>query len=264
MTLGFIGLGNMADAIIGGILKEGLANRNQIIGSTKTKKSADAKAKKYGISVTMDNRMIVKHCDVVFLAVKPQFLAEVIEEIKEDVTDGTLFISIVAGKTMSYIEEQFGRKIKLIRCMPNTPALVLEGCTGYCVNEKVIDAEREYARKLLASFGKAMEVPEKLIDVVGGVSGSSPAFVFTFIEALADGAVAQGMPRAQAYEFAAQAVYGSAKLCMETGMHPGQLKDMVCSPGGSTIQGMRVLEEKGLRSAVMDAVIACVEKNRQL
>ena len=127
MTLGFIGLGNMADAIIGGILKEGLANRNQIIGSTKTKKSADAKAKKYGISVTMDNRMIVKHCDVVFLAVKPQFLPEVIEEIKEDVTDATVFISIVAGKTMSYIEEQFGSFTKCIFFLkilisPNTVA----------------------------------------------------------------------------------------------------------------------------------------------
>ncbi|MBE5852533.1 MAG: pyrroline-5-carboxylate reductase [Lachnospiraceae bacterium] len=264
MTLGFIGLGNMADAIIGGILKEGLADRNQIIGSTKTRKSADAKAEKYGISVAMDNCAIVKQSDVVFLAVKPQFLPEVIEEIKEHASEDTLFISIAAGKTISYIEERFGREIKLVRCMPNTPALVLEGCTGYCVNENVSDAEKEYAHKLLSSFGKAIQVPEKLIDVVGGVSGSSPAFVFTFIEALADGAVAQGMPRAQAYEFAAQAVYGSAKLCLETGMHPGQLKDMVCSPGGSTIQGMRVLEEKGMRSAVMDAVIACVEKNRQL
>lgn len=262
--LGFIGLGNMADAIIGGIIKEGLADREQIIGSTKSQQSADAKSEKLGINVTTDNMFVVKHSNVLFLAVKPQFFPEVIEQIRDDVTEDTLIISIAAGKTISYIEKQFGKTIKLVRCMPNTPALVLEGCTGYCVNEYVTDSDKEYAHRLLSSFGKAMEVPEKLIDVVGGVSGSSPAFVFTFIEALADGAVAQGMPRAQAYEFAAQAVLGSAKLLLETGIHPGQLKDMVCSPGGSTIQGMRVLEEKGMRSAVMEAVIACVEKNRQL
>ena len=162
----------------------------------------------------------------------------------------TLVISVAAGKTIKYIEEQFAgggeaKTVKLVRCMPNTPALVLTGCTGFCVNEQVDRPEKEFAERLFSSFGKAIEVPERLMDTVGSVSGSSPAFVFMFIEALADGAVAEGMPRKQAIEFAAQAVCGSAKLVLESGKHPGELKDMVCSPGGTTIQGVRTLEKSG-------------------
>ena len=264
MTLGFIGLGNMADAIIGGILKEGLANRNQIIGSTKTKKSADAKAKKYGISVTMDNRMIVKHCDVVFLAVKPQFLADAVKEFRDTITDEHLIISIVAGRTIQDITDLFGKEIRLVCCMPNTPALVGEGCTGVCRNEKVADEDMERVMKLLTSFGIASEVSEHLMDAVVGVSGSSPAYVFMFIEAMADATVAAGMPRNQAYQFAAQAVLGSAKMVLETGKHPGELKDMVCSPAGTTIEAVKVLEEKGFRGAIMDAVEACVNKSKNM
>ena len=144
--------------------------------------------------------------------------------------------------------------------MPNTPALVGEGCTGVCASPEVGSKARDTVLEILGSFGKAVEVSEKMMDVVGAVSGSSPAFVFLFIEALADGAVEEGMPRAQAYEFAAQAVLGSAKLVLETGSHPGELKDMVCSPGGTTIQAVRVLEEKGLRSSLIEAMIACAEK----
>lgn len=148
--------------------------------------------------------------------------------------------------------------------MPNTPALVGEGCTGVCVNSRVSAEETALSLKLMESFGRASLVPESLMDAVGAVSGSSPAFVFMFIEAMADAAVAAGMPRAQAYEFAAQAVYGSSKLVLESGKHPGELKDMVCSPGGTTIQGVRVLEEKGMRGAVIDALRAVVEQTRKL
>lgn len=269
MKLGFIGLGNMASAIIGGILKEGIAAPGDITGSAKTEKTAQEKAERFGIETYTDNREVAKQADVLVLAVKPQFFPEVIAEIRDLVREDTLVISVAAGKSMEYIEEQFGalksgKQIKLVRCMPNTPALVLEGCTGYCANEQVSKEEKDLAQQLFSSFGKAMEVPERLMDAVGSVSGSSPAFVFMFIEALADGAVAEGMPRAQALEFAAQAVYGSAKLVLESGMHPGELKDMVCSPGGTTIQGVRTLENGGMRGAVMDAVIACVEKTRRL
>lgn len=269
MKLGFIGLGNMASAMIGGILKEGIAKPEQIIGSSKTEKTAEEKAAKFGIETCTDNKKTAARADVLVLAVKPQFFPEVIAEIRDMVKEEALIISIAAGKTIKYIEEQFGvsesgKKIKLVRCMPNTPALVLAGCSGYCMNEYVNGKERGLAERLLGSFGKAIEVPERLIDVVGSVAGSSPAFVFMFIEAMADGAVAEGMPRKQALEFAAQAVLGSAKLVLESGMHPGELKDMVCSPGGSTIQGVRVLEEGGMRGAVTDAVIACVEKSRKL
>ncbi|MDE6925318.1 MAG: pyrroline-5-carboxylate reductase, partial [Acetatifactor sp.] len=148
--------------------------------------------------------------------------------------------------------------------MPNTPALVLEGCTGVCAGEEVPREDLNRVVKLMESFGRASVVPERLMDVVVGVSGSSPAYVFLFIEAMADEAVAAGMPRKQAYEFAAQAVLGSARMVLETGKHPGELKDMVCSPGGTTIQAVKVLEEKGMRAAVMDAMEACIEKSKSM
>ena len=143
--------------------------------------------------------------------------------------------------------------------MPNTPALVGEGCTGFCCYKLVSEEEQAQAAAILGSFGRAYQVPENLLDTVVGISGSSPAYVFMFIEAMADAAVAEGMPRAQAYKFAAQAVLGSAKMVLETGKHPGELKDMVCSPAGTTIEAVGVLEEHGFRSAVIDAMKACVD-----
>ena len=200
-----------------------------------------------------------------FLAVKPVFFQEVIEEIRESVLEKTVIVSIAAGKSLSDLAESFGRpELKIIRCMPNTPALVLEGCTGICAGENVTEEELSAVEDLMNSFGKSSIIPERLMDAVVGVSGSSPAYVFLFIEALADGAVAAGMPRKQAYEFAAQAVLGSAKMVLETGLHPGELKDMVCSPGGTTIQAVKVLEEKGFRAAVLDAVEACIEKSKSM
>lgn len=264
MKIGFIGLGNMADAIIGGMLKEGIVEAADIIGSAKTDATLEKMAQKYDIVVTNDNAEVASKSDVLILAVKPQFFAEVIENIKTVTTEDTLIISIAAGKSIAWIEEAFGKSIKLVRCMPNTPALVGEGCTGVCLNGRVSEEEKDYSLKLMKSFGRASIIPERLIDAVGAVSGSSPAFVFMFIEAMADAGVAAGMTRVQAYEFAAQAVYGSAKLMLESGKHPGELKDMVCSPGGTTIQGVKVLEEKGMRGAVMSALEACVEKSKKL
>ena len=264
MKIGFIGLGNMADAIIGGMLKKEIIGAKDIIGSAKTETTLKRMASKYDIGVTNDNAEVAAKADVLVLAVKPQFFAEVIEGIRDVTRDETLVISIAAGKSMAWIEEAFGRPLKLVRCMPNTPALVGEGCTGVCVNSRVSEEEIDYSLKLMKSFGRASLIPERLIDAVGAVSGSSPAFVFMFIEAMADAGVAAGMTRTQAYEFAAQAVYGSAKLMLESGKHPGELKDMVCSPGGTTIQGVKTLEEKGMRGAVMDALSACIEKTKKL
>ena len=184
--------------------------------------------------------------------------------IYQEESKDCIVVSIAPGKTLAYFEENLGRRVKVVRCMPNTPALVGEGCTGVCANKNVKKEELEQVLALIRSFGVAEAVPESLMDVVVGVSGSSPAYVFMFIEAMADQAVAAGMPRKQAYQFAAQAVLGSAKMVLETGMHPGELKDMVCSPGGTTIQAVKVLEEKGMRAAVMDAMEACIEKSRQL
>ena len=263
MKIGFIGLGNMATAMIGGMLQKGIAKPEDIIGSSKTETTAEKVKTKFNINTTTDNTAVAEQADILFLAVKPIFFPEVIAEIKDAVKADTLIVSIAAGRNLQYLKDAFGRpELKLIRCMPNTPALVLEGCTGVCIGENVTEDETEQVLSLLRSFGIASVVPERLMGVVVGVSGSSPAYVFMFIEAMADEAVAAGMPRKQAYEFAAQSVLGSAKMVLETGKHPGELKDMVCSPGGTTIQAVKVLEEKGMRAAVMDAMDACIEKSK--
>ena len=254
--IGFIGLGNMASAMIGGMLQKDMVTPGEIIGSCRTEETAQKIADRFGIETTTDNSIVAQAADILILAVKPQFFPEVIARIKDEVNADALIISIAAGKTMDYIETQFGRPLKLVRCMPNVPALVGEGITSVSRNERVSDEEMKQAMDLLSGMGKTSEIPERLIDAVVGVSGSSPAYVFLFIEAMADGAVAAGMP--------AQAVLGSARMVLETGRHPGELKDMVCSPGGTTIQAVKVLEEKGFRAAVMDAMEACIEKSKSL
>ncbi len=263
--LGFIGLGNMASAMIGGMLKQKMVEPGNIIGKARTTATEEKVKSEFNIKIADSNATVAAQADVLFLAVKPVFFPEVIREIREAVRPGTLIVSIAAGRTLDDLKESFDRPdCKYIRCMPNTPALVLEGCTGVSVDGNVTEQETECVLELLSSFGKASVVPERLMDVVVGVSGSAPAYVFMFIEAMADEAVAEGMPRKQAYEFAAQAVLGSAKMVLETGKHPGELKDMVCSPGGTTIQAVKVLEEMGMRAAVMDAMEACIEKSREM
>ena len=264
MKIGFIGLGNMASAMIGGMLDTGTFSPDEIIGSAKTQATADRAAQRFGIAAGTDNQETARQADVLILAVKPIFLPEVIAEIKNIVDETKLVISIAAGKSIDWLEQEFGRKLRMIRCMPNTPAMVGEACTCICLKEDVSKQDEETARKIMNSFGKASVLPERLMDAFIGVAGSAPAYVFLFIEAMADAAVLAGMPRAQAYEFAAQAVLGSAKMVLETRQHPGVLKDMVCSPAGTTIEAVKVLEEKGMRAAVIDAVNACVEKSRNL
>lgn len=263
MKLGFIGTGNMAGAIMGGIIHKGIFRPEQIIGADISEAGRRKAKETYGIEVTEDNRKAAA-AEVLILSVKPQFYADAIAEIRDCIRDDQLVITIAPGKTLSWLEEQFGKRVKIVRTMPNTPALVGEGMTAACVNQYVTEEEKAYALKILDSFGKVELVPEHLIDAVVAVSGSSPAYVFMFIEAMADAAVAEGMPRTQAYEFAAQAVYGSAKMVLETGKHPGELKDMVCSPAGTTIEAVRVLEERGFRSAVMEAMRACANVSRRL
>ena len=264
MTIGFIGLGNMAKAMIGGMLTQEIVKKDEIFGSALSDSTLKLVQDTYGIHTTKDNLEVARKADILILAVKPQFYPEVIEEIKGAITKKQIVVSIAPGKSMEWLTGLFGQTIKLVRCMPNTPALVGEGCTGFCMNDKVSEEEVKTVRDILSSFGKAYVVPERLMDVVVGVSGSSPAYVFLFIEAMADAAVAEGMPRGQAYEFSAQAVLGSAKMVLETGKHPGELKDMVCSPGGTTIQAVKVLEKRGFRGAVMDAVVTCIEKSKNI
>lgn len=264
MKLGFIGTGNMASAIMGGIIKNQIIPANEIIGADVMEAGRERVKAQFGIHVTADNHEVVKNSDVVILSVKPQFYAEVIAEIKDDVREDQIIITIAPGKTLAWLKEQFGKNVKIVRTMPNTPALVGEGMTGACPNEYMTEEEITYVRTLLSSFGRVEIIPERLMDVVVSVSGSSPAYVFMFIEAMADAAVSGGMPRAQAYQFAAQAVLGSAKMVLETGNHPGELKDMVCSPAGTTIEAVRVLEEKGFRSSVIEAMKTCEEISKSL
>lgn len=264
MKLGFIGTGNMAGAIMGGIIKNHIFTSEEIIGADISEAGRNRVKENYGIHVTSDNKEAAEKSAVLILSVKPQFYEEAIREIKDCIREDQIIITIAPGKTLEWLEEQFGKAVKIVRTMPNTPALVGEGMTAACANKYITEEEKAYVLKILSSFGKVEFVPERLIDAVVAVSGSSPAYVFMLIEAMADAAVAEGMPRQQAYQFAAQAVYGSAKMVMETGRHPGELKDMVCSPAGTTIEAVRVLEERGFRSAVIEAMKVCADMSRNM
>lgn len=263
MKIAFIGAGNMAQAMIGGIVKNGMMKPEEIIATAATQKTIDKVAKEYGVTVTLDNCKAAK-ADIVVLAVKPVYYETIIQEIKNTVTPEQIIITIAAGRSLEWVSAQFGKQRKIIRTMPNTPALVGEGVTAVCPNENISDEELEYVCRILSCFGRAEIISERLMDAVIAVSGSSPAYIFILIEAMADAAVAEGMPREQAYQFAAQSVLGSAKMVLETGKHPGELKDMVCSPKGTTIEAVRILEEKGLRSAVFEAAKACIIKAREV
>lgn len=264
-VLGFIGCGNMAGAIIRGILASGAAAPDEIIGADLSEAARAKIAGEAGIRVTADNLEVVRNAQIVFLTVKPQYMEDVILGIRDEARPEQLFVSIAAGRTVAWIEERFGTyPVRLVRLMPNTPALVGAGMTAACANERVSAEELDRVCGLCGAFGRVEKVGENLFDVVTAVSGSSPAYVFMFIESMADAAVQGGMPRAMAYTFAAQAVLGSAKMVLETGKHPGELKDMVTSPAGTTIEAVRVLEEKGFRSAVFECVKACAEKSASL
>ena len=245
--IGFIGSGNMGRAMIGGIISSGLVPASHLIASAKTQATLDTLSEQYGIRTTLDNETVAVESDIIFLAVKPYLYETVIKEIKDSVTDDKIIVAIAAGQTISRIESLFSKDIKLVRTMPNTPAMVQEAMSAITPNEHITEEETKMVVSLFESFGKA-EI--------------SPAYVYMFIEAMADAAVNDGMPRAQAYKFAAQSVLGAAKMVLETGKHPGELKDQVCSPGGTTIEAVRVLEEKGFRSSVIEAMKACVRKAR--
>ncbi len=262
MKLGFIGTGNMASAIMGGVIRRGVISANEIIGSDLHASGREKVAAKFGINVTASNIEVAKQAEIIVLSVKPQFYASVIAEIKDFITDNQLIITIAPGKTLAWLEEQFEKPVKIMRTMPNTPALVNAGMTAAVPNSYMKVHEIARVKAILESFGKVEFVSEGLMDVVVSTSGSSPAYVYMMIEAMADAAVSGGMPRSQAYEFAAQAVLGSAKMVLETGMHPGALKDMVCSPGGTTIEAVRTLEARGFRSAIIEAMKICEEKSK--
>lgn len=262
--LGVIGCGNMGGAMMRMIVKAGILEPDEILAADisqaqRTKLEADT-----GIVTTSDNRAAAQ-APRLLLAVKPQFLPQVAEEIKSAVNQDTLILSIVAGYSLGMLSQALGNsEAHIVRIMPNTPAMVGEGVLAMCRGGNVTEEEGRFAHTLLSCMGLVEEVSENLMDAVTGVSGSSPAFVFLFMEALADAGVRAGLPRAMAQRFAAQVLAGSGKLALETGMHPGALKDMVTSPAGTTIEGVAALEKNGFRFAVMEAVDAAVQKSKAL
>lgn len=256
---GFIGMGNMGFAMLSGA-KE-VYGREDLTFSCRRMERKEEVKEKTGVSFCKDNRKLVKNAEYIVLAIKPQVYPEVLEEIKDSVHDQQIIISIAPGITTESVKESLGGKVRVVRAMPNTPALVKEGMSGVCFSEdRYTEEEKKTVTGFFDSFGVCQVVPEKLMNAVVCASGSSPAYVYLFIEALADSAVKYGIPRAQAYTFAAQTVLGSAKMVLETGLHPGVLKDQVCSPGGTTIAAVAALEEEGFRSAVIKAGDACYEK----
>lgn len=264
MKIGFIGCGNMGQAMMAGMIDSGKVLAKDIIVYDKTLEAQVNVQKKYNVSIAENNIEVAMISDVIFLAVKPQFYEDVLTEIRNALWEHKILVSIAPGKTLAWMEQVLNKPAKIVRTMPNTPCLVKEGMMGICANAQVEQDELALVCKLCSGFSKTEIVPENLMDVVTAVSGSSPAYVFMFIEAMADAAVEGGMPRKQAYTFAAQAVLGSAQMVLETGKHPGELKDMVCSPGGTTIQAVHVLEKEGMRAAVMDAMKACIDKSRNM
>ena len=263
-NVGFIGCGNMAGAMIEGIIDSGVCDAAHVMASDVSLVQLQKKQEKCGIAITTDNLEVAQKADILFLAVKPQYYEQVILQIRDALTPAQIIVTIAPGKTLAWLEELMGADKKIVRSMPNTPAMVKAGMMGLCPNQNVSEEEIQEIITLCSGFALTEVVPENLMDVVVCASGSSPAYVFMFIEALADAAVAGGMPRKQAYNFVAQAVMGSAKMVLETGMHPGELKDMVCSPAGTTIQAVRVLEERGMRSAVFEAATVCMEKSKNM
>lgn len=262
--IGFIGCGNMSKAIIGGLIAGGQVNAAQIWVYDRKPETNQAMAQQYGINPAQSAEEVAREADILFGAVKPNAILKVLKDTASALNKETLVVSIAAGVTLDSLAAVLGHDRKIVRVMPNTPALVNEGMTSVTPNPLVTPEETEEVLAIFNSFGKAAVVPEYLIHAVVGVSGSAPAYVFMFIEAMADAAVLGGMPRAQAYQFAAQAVKGAAQMVLETGKHPGELKDMVCSPGGTTIEAVKVLEEKGLRSAVIAAMEKCMARSEAL
>lgn len=262
--IGFIGCGNMGKSILGGILASNKINKENILVSTKSNNSKELIEKEFKVKVTLDNNSIAKNSNILFLAVKPNIFKAVIEEIKNEINKDTIIISIAAGISISDIEAWVGSEYKIVRAMPNTPAAVREAISAICYNKNVNEDELNEVIDIFNMFGKSEILEEKYFHGFIALCGSSPAYVFMFIEAMADAAVKLGIPRAKAYKMAEQAILGSAKLALETGKHPAELKDMVCSPSGTTIEAVAELERGNFRSTIIKALEKCAEKSQNM
>jgi pyrroline-5-carboxylate reductase len=261
---GFIGAGKMATALVRGMVRAGTARPEAIAASDPVAEAREALATGSGVTIRGSNVEVARHSDVLILAVKPQSLPQVLEELAPVVTEEHLVISIAAGVALATLAAGLGPDCRLVRVMPNTPALVGAGAAGYCLGQNADAGDEAVVRSCLEAVGRAHRVPEALLDAVTGLSGSGPAFVYLIIEALSDGGVRVGLPRDVATALAAQTVLGAARMVLETGLHTGTLKDQVTSPGGTTIAGLHALERGGLRAALIDAVEAATRRSAEL
>lgn len=262
--IGFIGCGNMAKAIIGGLIKANLITPEKIIASAKTRETLDKVENNYNISTTLDNKKVARESDYLILAVKPYMHELVLEEIKNEIKKECVVITIAAGISIDYMKRYLGKDVLVVKAMPNTPAMVGEGVTALSFDDKIDGKMRDEIISIFNSFGRTEILDENLMDGFTSLCGSSPAYVYMMIEAMADGGVMQGIPRKQAYKMAAQAVLGAAKMVLDTGIHPGELKDNVCSPKGTTIEAVAKLEGMGFRSAIIEAMRVCGEKSKKI
>ena len=262
-TIGFIGCGNMGKAMVEGIMKADLVDGDHMIVSNRHPEKLAELSKTYDCYIS-DNESVAENSDIIFLAVKPYMYQGVIEKIKDLVKEDAMIVNIAAGISNQDVIDMFEREVKTVKAMPNTPAMVGEAMSALAFGANCTEDDKEEIKEIFESFGKCREVEEHLMDAVTVVSGSSPAYLFMILEAMADGAVMQGMPRKDAYVFAAQSMIGSAKLLLETGKHPGELKDMVCSPAGTTIAAVAKMEEMGLRSALIEGMRACADRSKEM
>lgn len=261
---GFIGGGNMGEALIMGLLGNGATLAEDIMVHEVIPARQDYLEKTYKIRSAESNSALVKSVDIIILAVKPQFLGPVLTEIGDQVNADQLVVSIIAGVKIEEIQSALPEGTPVIRTMPNTPALVMAGATAMAPGDSATDIHMASAREIFESVGIAIEVPEKHMDIVTGLSGSGPAYIFMIMEAMADAGVLKGLPMDQALLLAGQTIFGSAKLAVETGVHPAQLKNQVSSPGGTTIAGLKILETGGLRGLIMEAIEAATNRSIEL
>lgn len=260
--IGFIGCGNMGGAILYGALESGvLPKENAYVYDISP--AMMEKAESWGVNLCTDDEDVCAKSDIILLAVKPQNASEALGMCKKAL-DGKAMMSIVAGVTVERLQNMIDGNPRILRLLPNTPAMVFEGAFAICSDNDFTEDELEIAKAIYSSIGIIEMVSEKLIDAACALNGGGPAFVAMFIEAMADGGVKQGLPRATAYRLAAQTALGTAKMILETGMHPGQIKDMVTSPGGTTIEGCEALERGGMRGAVIDCINKAAEKSKKL
>lgn len=261
--IGFVGGGNMGEALLRGLVKTGLVPPDALFVADVRRERLEELGRLYGVHTLSDNALLVRRSDVVILCVKPQIVREVLEEIAP-ATPGKLLISLAAGVATGEIRRHLPPGTRLIRVMPNTPALVLEGVTAIARAAGLQAGDLETAEEIFRAVGQVVVLDEELMDAVTGLSGSGPAYIAVVVEALADGGVKVGLDRKTAMQLATQTVLGSARLLAETGIHPGQLKDMVSSPGGTTIAGIHTLEAGGLRRTLIDAVERATQRSREL